>query len=240
MNLKIGHHVVLVHGIFDDGRIFDRMRSALEDRGLVTHAIDLNPASGRTGLHPLARQLAGFIDAIAVAKVDLVGFSMGGIVARVFMQSLGGHARVRRLITIASPHHGTHMGHLMPFGGGARDAPREPVPGRPEHTRRRACRAYPVVALDAVRPHDPAALERDPRRRRDGACAGALASADGLRRPRHPARGGTPRLIAGRGTGLTARRQLIPYNVAEHIREVGRHRARRDDTVGEHHMGFLL
>ena len=118
MNLKIGHHVVLVHGIFDDGRIFDRMRSALEDRGLVTHAIDLNPASGRTGLHPLARQLAGFIDVIAVAKVDLVGFSMGGIVARVFMQSLGGHARVRRLVTIASPHHGTHMGHLMPFGGG--------------------------------------------------------------------------------------------------------------------------
>jgi triacylglycerol lipase len=39
--------------------------------------------------------------------VDLVGFSMGGIVSRYYVQRLGGINRVQRFITISSPHHGT-------------------------------------------------------------------------------------------------------------------------------------
>ena len=41
------------------------------------------------------------------AKLDLVGFSLGGMVSRYYIQRLGGAARVRRFVTISSPHGGT-------------------------------------------------------------------------------------------------------------------------------------
>jgi triacylglycerol lipase len=39
---------------------------------------------------------------------DLVGFSMGGLVCRYYVQRLGGVERVGRLITISAPHLGTY------------------------------------------------------------------------------------------------------------------------------------
>lgn len=111
--------VVLVHGIFDNGGIFTDMRRRLEQEGLQTFAIDLKPASGWRGIVPLAQQLAAFIDALPnTGRLDLVGFSMGGIVVRYYLQRLAGAARVRRLVTIASPHLGTRMGYTFPVGAG--------------------------------------------------------------------------------------------------------------------------
>ncbi len=38
---------------------------------------------------------------------------MGGVVSRYYVQRLGGVERVRRLVTVSSPHHGTAMAYLM-------------------------------------------------------------------------------------------------------------------------------
>jgi triacylglycerol lipase len=39
--------------------------------------------------------------------IDLLGFSMGGVIARSWIQLLGGAPRTRRFISVASPHRGT-------------------------------------------------------------------------------------------------------------------------------------
>lgn len=119
---EVGVPVLMVHGIWDRGSIFSRLRRPFEAAGRRVVAPDLTPCDARHGLRPLAEQLETVVarEFSAGERIDLVGFSMGGIVARLWLQELGGVARVRRLVTVASPHHGTRSAHLY-WGGGARD-----------------------------------------------------------------------------------------------------------------------
>ena len=106
--------VILVHGIFDTAKIFRRMQAHLRRLGRTAHAIDLMPNNGKISHLQMARQLANFIDTgFSGTPVDLVGFSMGGIVARAYVQMLGGHEKVHKLVTISAPHHGTALARLL-------------------------------------------------------------------------------------------------------------------------------
>lgn len=115
--------IVFVHGIFQNGAIsFGKLRRKLEDDGAVCFAPSLKPADARYGLDQLAIQLKKDIDAELgpKARFSLVGFSMGGLVSRYYLQELGGAARCDGLYTVSSPHHGTLTSHL--YGGqGAKD-----------------------------------------------------------------------------------------------------------------------
>jgi triacylglycerol lipase len=106
--------VVCVHGIWNTGADFGRMARFLGDRGFDVHALDLVPNDASLGLAELAAQLVAYVDErfAAGATFDLVGFSMGGVVSRYYLQRLGGYSRVRRLVTISCPHHGTAMAYL--------------------------------------------------------------------------------------------------------------------------------
>ncbi|MFN3429630.1 MAG: esterase/lipase family protein [Candidatus Sericytochromatia bacterium] len=104
--------VLLVHGIDDTGAIFEKLEPALRLAGRErVHTIDLAPNNGDVSLTELAAQVARKAEAICEAaktdKLDLVGFSLGGMVSRYYIQRLGGAARVRRFVTISSPHGGT-------------------------------------------------------------------------------------------------------------------------------------
>lgn len=114
-------HAVLVHGIWQhEGRCFGLLRRDLEKRGVTCLVPSLKPADGREGIGTLALQLRKEIDK-AFGKEQsfvLVGFSMGGLVSRVYLQDLDGARRCESLITISSPHHGTGMAHLH-YGRGA-------------------------------------------------------------------------------------------------------------------------
>ncbi|MBW4635440.1 MAG: alpha/beta fold hydrolase [Iphinoe sp. HA4291-MV1] len=101
--------VLLVHGIFDTGRVFDKMIPYLKQRGWMVYDLDLIPNNGNLGLDTLAQQVVDYIDATFEPEqhLDLVGFSMGGIVSRYYVQRLGGINRVQRFVTISAPHHGT-------------------------------------------------------------------------------------------------------------------------------------
>jgi triacylglycerol lipase len=103
--------VVLVHGINDTGAVFLKMATSLRRQGLTVYSLDLIPNNGNAGLDELAQQLANFINNTFPLEqpLDIVGFSMGGIISRYYVQRLGGINRVQRFITIASPHHGTVM-----------------------------------------------------------------------------------------------------------------------------------
>jgi triacylglycerol lipase len=115
------HPVLLVHGIWKSGAAFGRMARYLRARGLTVHTIDLSPNDGAAELPALAAQIAAFVEEKipAGAPLDLVGFSMGGVVSRYYVQRLGGIERVRRLVTISAPHHGTAMAYLARKAGAA-------------------------------------------------------------------------------------------------------------------------
>ena len=119
------HPVLLVHGIWKSGAAFGRMARYLRERGFEVHALDLVPNDGAASLEELAAQLAAYVDANLppAAPLDLVGFSMGGVVSRLYVQRLGGAARVRRLVTISAPHHGTATAYLSRTPGGVQMRP---------------------------------------------------------------------------------------------------------------------
>jgi triacylglycerol lipase len=101
--------VVLVHGIDDTSEVFDAMATYLRSQNWAVHPVDLRPCCGRAGLDTLAEQLQSFVEQTFAPDqpIDLVGFSMGGIVSRYYIQRLGGLERVQRFVTLSSPHNGT-------------------------------------------------------------------------------------------------------------------------------------
>ncbi len=100
---------MLVHGLFDDSRVFRSLRQRLNDRRSPLLAPHLPNALGSVPLEELAEQLGRRIEAAFGAEqpVDVFGFSMGGVISRIWIQLGGGHRRTRRFISVASPHWGS-------------------------------------------------------------------------------------------------------------------------------------
>lgn len=117
--------VVLVHGIFETGSNFRMMRKRLQKIGFACLIPQLRPCDGRGGLEQLAAGLQSDIDHHFGPNepFSIVGFSMGGIVSRHYLQKLGGASRCRGLITISSPHQGTHAAWIYPSAGAAQMRP---------------------------------------------------------------------------------------------------------------------
>jgi len=110
--------VVLVHGIFSSGDDMERLARHLRSKAREVFQPTLTPNRGHAPIEDLSRQFAGFITQnLAGRSFDLIGFSMGGLIARHYLQRLGGIARVKRLITMATPHHGTHTARLGSLPG---------------------------------------------------------------------------------------------------------------------------
>jgi triacylglycerol lipase len=106
--------VLLVHGIDADGTVFHQMAQAFRDVQREVHVISYRPSNGRLGLDRLAEQIEEYVAKHLNDRphFDLVGFSMGGLVTRYYVQKLGGTERVRRLVTISAPHQGTLLAYL--------------------------------------------------------------------------------------------------------------------------------
>lgn len=101
--------VILVHGINDTAAQFRSMKRYFEREKFAVYGLDLVPNDGKAGLADLAGQLALYIGANFALEqpVDIVGFSMGGLVARYYIQRLDGLRRVRKFVTLGTPHRGT-------------------------------------------------------------------------------------------------------------------------------------
>ena len=106
--------VVLIHGFCDSAKSMRRMQRWLQSRGWHVFATNLTPSDGSLSLCELAKRLAAYIEETFPKdrKIDVVGFSMGGVISRYYVQRLRGAVRVNRLITISAPHHGTLLAFL--------------------------------------------------------------------------------------------------------------------------------
>lgn len=101
--------VFLVHGLMDTSHKMRKIAAHLRGLGWQVADIDLTANNGDTPLEVLAQQLAVKIDRTFAPHqpIDLLGFSMGGLVSRYYVQRLGGIDRIQRLVTISTPHRGT-------------------------------------------------------------------------------------------------------------------------------------
>ncbi|WP_043368603.1 triacylglycerol lipase [Cyanobium sp. PCC 7001] len=101
--------LVLVHGLLDTPAVFRGLKRELGGRRepLLIPALPLR--LGRTPVLEAADLLGSHIEAAFGRQqpIDLLGFSIGGVIARCWIQLLGGHARLRRFISVGSPQQGT-------------------------------------------------------------------------------------------------------------------------------------
>ncbi len=108
--------LVFVHGLWNDPSLFVELRKLLPESERPILAPNLEHEFGRIPLRSLAVKLDDEICRHygSDRPIDLVCFSMGGIVARIWLQEMGGAYRTKKFITIGTPHHGTFLAQLMP------------------------------------------------------------------------------------------------------------------------------
>ncbi|MDQ3621985.1 MAG: alpha/beta fold hydrolase [Verrucomicrobiota bacterium] len=118
--------VLLIHGIHDSAASMKTLSRWLEQEGREVHTLSLQPNDGTLPLPDLARQIRAFVRETfpAGAKIDLVGFSMGGVVSRYYLQRLGGARRVDRFVSISAPNHGSWLAFLSNKPGCVQMRPR--------------------------------------------------------------------------------------------------------------------
>jgi len=87
--------IVLVHGIFNTGHVLFWMKWILEKNGYECFAPNLWPFDGRKGIEYAAEDLKKKIGQHFEPneEISIIGFSMGGIVARYYLQNLDGYQR---------------------------------------------------------------------------------------------------------------------------------------------------
>ena len=111
------HHsdnVLLLHGFFQTRSIWNTMEDRLRFDGYGVVSFDLGGLMSRFNTQPLddlAAHVADKVESLAqrhgVESLHIVGHSKGGLLARRYVQQFGGAARVRSVITLGTPHHGT-------------------------------------------------------------------------------------------------------------------------------------
>ena len=106
----------MIHGLWNTSSIFSSITSKLDDIGIEYFAPTLKHSYGMTSILDLTNKLNELIlEKYGLEKeIDILGFSMGGIIGRYWLQKFNGYKRTRRLISIGSPHKGTLMAQLIP------------------------------------------------------------------------------------------------------------------------------
>ncbi|CDG82028.1 esterase/lipase family protein [Janthinobacterium agaricidamnosum] len=102
--------VLLVHGYVCNHGCWNRFSARLARAGIEHDAVDLEPPGADIDdfvplLHDAVQRLCARSGS---ARVIIVAHSMGGLVARAYLRRHG-EARIARVITLGTPHHGTAL-----------------------------------------------------------------------------------------------------------------------------------
>ena len=107
--------VLLVPGYGGSTASLEVLAEALEAGGRDVR-IARAGGPGTSDLREAAADLADVVDLTleetGAPSVDIVGYSAGGVVLRLYVADFGGGSTVRRAVTLSSPHHGTDLAAL--------------------------------------------------------------------------------------------------------------------------------
>lgn len=101
--------VLLVPGYGGSTVGLEVLAEALRAEGRVATVVPL-PGDGTGDLRASADALDAAVTASGAGSVDVIGYSAGGLVARLWARDNA--AEVRRVVTLGSPHHGTRLASL--------------------------------------------------------------------------------------------------------------------------------
>ncbi|WBO64324.1 esterase/lipase family protein [Streptomyces camelliae] len=107
-----GPPVVLLHGFIDNRSVFVLLRRSLAQHGgQRVESLNYSPLTCdvRAAAELLGRHIEEICERTGSPRVDIVGHSLGGLIARYYVQCLGGDLRVRTLVTLGTPHAGTRV-----------------------------------------------------------------------------------------------------------------------------------
>ncbi|GAA2800712.1 esterase/lipase family protein [Kribbella solani] len=113
-----GTPILLAHGIIDNHTIFALLRRHLVRRGFGSiHTFSYSPLT--LDVRSTAERMGHEIEAICAEsgsdQIHVIGHSLGGLIARYYVQRLGGDARVHTCLTLGTPHQGTVAAKLLPW-----------------------------------------------------------------------------------------------------------------------------
>ncbi|HEU4529556.1 MAG TPA: alpha/beta fold hydrolase [Steroidobacteraceae bacterium] len=117
--------VLLIHGVLCDRGVWRRIQGRLRAaRFAPVRAVDLEPLRSDLDscVSRIEEELLRLHRESRGARVAIVAHSMGGLVARAALQSLG-PGIISRIVTVASPHHGTALAHCLPCKAGQQMRP---------------------------------------------------------------------------------------------------------------------
>jgi triacylglycerol lipase len=99
--------VLLVPGYGGGTGSLQQLAERLRASGREASVVEL-PGDGTGDLRQQAAALEAAVAGIG-EPVDLVGYSAGGVVVRLWVEEYDGPARARRIVTLGSPHHGAEI-----------------------------------------------------------------------------------------------------------------------------------
>jgi triacylglycerol lipase len=110
--------VLLVHGMVDNRSIFTLLRRSLRRCGfgsVRTVNYSVFTSDVRAAAATLGRAVEEVCERTGYDRVHVVAHSLGGVVARYYVQCQGGDARVHTLVTLGAPHGGTTAARILPL-----------------------------------------------------------------------------------------------------------------------------
>jgi pimeloyl-ACP methyl ester carboxylesterase len=103
--------VLIIHGYLATRGSLHLLERHLTERGLIVMSYPLggliNVGDIRDSAGLIARKVESIVAQTGIARVDIVGHSMGGLVGLDYLKRLGGRHRVRRLVMLGTPAQGT-------------------------------------------------------------------------------------------------------------------------------------
>jgi pimeloyl-ACP methyl ester carboxylesterase len=138
---RFDESVLLLHGFFQTRNVWEVMENRLRRDGYGVFSFDLGGLFWRFNTRSIpdlstliANKIEGICQRHGLKRFHIIGHSKGGIVARHYVQHHGGDSRVKSLITLGTPHHGTPTAALglgLMLGGLLSRSPLQMLPMSP-------------------------------------------------------------------------------------------------------------
>jgi pimeloyl-ACP methyl ester carboxylesterase len=111
--------VLLIYGFMATRRSFEVMERRLRRDGYCVFSLNLGGLRGafnNRSIEELASHVAAKIERMYeryhLGPLTIIGHSKGGLIGAHYVKHLGGHRRVRTIVTLGTPHNGTPFAYL--------------------------------------------------------------------------------------------------------------------------------
>ncbi len=105
--------ILLVHGIIHNRSAFMHLKKRMEKEEGWENIFTMNYSTLHGNILQMVEELGRKIEMVmkktGAPQIDIVAHSLGGIVARTYMSLGEGRGKIKRLVTLGTPHQGTHL-----------------------------------------------------------------------------------------------------------------------------------